>query len=97
MERITVKADPDLNAHTKNEFPAVVVIYTRDGHTLRQEMLQVPGSPNKPFSDEAVGEKLRRFGASALSPSRLQELQERLLQLDREPDMSKIGPLLRAE
>lgn len=97
MGRIRVMADPELNAHAKNEYPAVVVVATRDGQTLRREMLQVPGSPGNPRSDQALGDKLRRFGAWALSGERLATIEERRLHLEGVADMAEVGELLRGE
>jgi hypothetical protein len=74
-----------------------VTITARDGRSLRREALHVPGGPSNPISDAALGEKLRRFAGSALRPTQLSALEERVLHLERETDMAEVGELLRGE
>jgi 2-methylcitrate dehydratase len=97
MRRVALGADSALNAYAAADYPAAVTIHTRDGRALRREVLVAPGSPRHPLSDEALGEKLRRFAGSALPAGRLTALRERLLQLDAEADMARVADLLRAE
>ena len=97
MVRVSLLADPALNPYAETEYPAVVAIATRDGRTLRREMLHVPGGPSNPISDRALGEKLRRFAGPTFSPGQLAALEARLLNLEQEADMAEVGALLRGE
>jgi 2-methylcitrate dehydratase len=95
MRRVTMAADPRLNSHTRNGYPAAVTIRTRAGQTLHLDMLEVPGSPWNPLTDQQIGEKLRRFAPRTLPESSVATLERRLLQLDELPDVSELGPYLR--
>jgi 2-methylcitrate dehydratase len=97
MRRVSMLADPGLNAHAVTEYPATVTVTTRGGQMLHREMLKVPGSPTNPLSDEQLCQKLRRFAGTTFSTSRLDEIEQRLLNLDQEADMAEIGALLRGE
>jgi 2-methylcitrate dehydratase len=97
MGRVSLLGDPALNAYAETDYPVVATITTTAGQTSKQEVLQVPGGPNRPLSDQALGEKLRRFAGASLPAERLEALEARLLHLDQESNMAEVGALLRGE
>jgi 2-methylcitrate dehydratase len=91
MGRISLVADPALNAHAATTYPAVVTAFTRSGETHRVEMLRVPGSPLAPLTREQLRAKLARVSQARLPV----EVEDAFFGVREAADMRLVGKLLR--
>jgi 2-methylcitrate dehydratase len=71
MQRISIEADPSLNAYTPASFPCTLTLVTRDGSRRAIEMPYAPGHPRNPLSAADVEAK---FHASAEGLSEFQRI-----------------------
>jgi 2-methylcitrate dehydratase len=94
MGRVALGTDPRLNDHVGTGIPASVVVLTRSGRSLTHEVLAVPGSPDNPFSDEQIDQKLRRLAPASVPDSRLSQLSHAIRRLPELDDVARLGPAL---
>jgi len=97
MDRVTQTLDAGLTDLSGSSYPASVTVTTRDGQSYSSEVLKVPGSRDNPLSDEERTAKLRALASGRLSTARCDELADRLLRLDSEPDIADAIALLRED
>ena len=92
--KVTVRDDPELDARTPAERPAVVRVYLRDGRTL-EGAVQLPlGEPDmQPLSNDVLGEKFLKLASSSLGSDIAQSLLDMLWQIETIPDVRKLTAL----
>ena len=93
MARVDCERDPSLDAEYPARWPSTVEIELRDGRVLRTRIEDATGEPANPVPRAALIEKFRSLTADLLPAS--EELVTRILALDAEPDLRRIGELLR--
>lgn len=77
-------------------FPGGVRITTRDGRTLEADLPHQLGGPENPLAPDEVRAKFRENAALALSAESVEELEQALLALEEQPDLSAaLAPLTR--
>jgi 2-methylcitrate dehydratase PrpD len=89
-----VVADPELTAIYAERKPSEVTLYLRDGRTLRERVDYCRGEPENPLSPDTVIAKFRDVGGDRLGSTALDEIAARILHLEREPDLARLGQLL---
>ena len=94
MARVDCERDPSLDAAYPARWPSTVEIELHDGRLLRTRIEDATGEPANPVSRDALIGKFRSLAAPLLAGS--DELVERILALDHEPDLRRIGELLRS-
>ena len=71
-------------------------VQLRDGNSYREKVLHAKGSDNDPMTRGEVLQKFRLLASRVLSPSRVERLEDTLLNLERLDDARKIARLLKA-
>jgi 2-methylcitrate dehydratase PrpD len=69
-------------------------VQLRDGKSYREKVLHAKGSDKNPMTREEVLGKFRLLAARVLSSSRVAELEETLLNLEKLDDARKLAKLL---
>jgi 2-methylcitrate dehydratase PrpD len=82
MARVTVAEDPRCSAIFPNEFPAVLVATTHDGHELREEVLHLRGGPARPLTDAEIATKFSDNAGRVLPPASIDRLLETIEHLE---------------
>lgn len=78
-------------------FPGGVRIVTVDGRTLAADLEYQYGAPENPLPPELVREKYRGNASLALSEADVEQLEEAILTLESQPDLSLVlSPIARA-
>lgn len=94
IARIEAYVDADIDAMGPNaRHAARLIVVTRDGRDLRQEVLQRRGSPENPLTPEEVVHKFRSIAGARLARDqveRIAELTARLEQLESVRDLAVI-------
>ena len=94
IARIEAYVDADIDAMGPNaRHAARLIVVTRDGRDLRQEVLQRRGSPENPLTPEEVAHKFRSIAGARLARDRVEriaELTARLEQLETVRDLAVI-------
>lgn len=90
MARVDCVRDPSLDALYPARWPSTVEIELRDGRVLRARVDDATGEPRNPVSRDGLLEKFRSLAVDLVSD----ELAERLLAIDAEPDLRRVGELL---
>lgn len=94
-KKIEVLEDPELEALGDEERHGVVLeVKLKDGKSYRERVLHAKGSDKNPMTREEVLQKFRLLASRVLSKSRLEELEDTLLHLEKLKDARKIGRLL---
>ena len=69
-------------------------VQLKDGKIVREKVLHAKGSDKNPMTRDEVLQKFRLLVSRVLSPSRVEELEETLLHLERLKDARRLGELL---
>jgi 2-methylcitrate dehydratase PrpD len=92
VRRSKAYVDPEIEAMGPSARHAVrLAVVTRDGRTLRKEMMHSPGSPQHPLTPEQIVRKFTILARHALEPAQADRLATMTLELDR---LSDVGPLI---
>lgn len=89
-----VVADPELTAIYAERKPSDVTIFLRDGRTLHERVDYCRGEPENPPTPDAVLRKFNSVAGDRLGASVMDEIAARILHLEREPDLKRLGLLL---
>jgi len=89
MSRTDCYRSAALDADYPRRWPAEVEIHLRDGRTLKKRIEFATGEPENPVPRAALLRKFTQLSGDT------DGLADRLLNLDAEPDLSWLGPLLR--
>jgi 2-methylcitrate dehydratase PrpD len=93
--RVTARIDPEIDAMGPAfRHAARVAIRTRDGRTLRHEILNRRGSPENPLAYEDIEYKFRQVTASVLSRRHADRLVQLVAQLERLDDLHELISVL---
>jgi 2-methylcitrate dehydratase PrpD len=90
-----VIADPELTAIYAERKPCDVTIHLRDGRALRDRVDYCRGEPENPPEPKKVIAKFRANAGELVPAKRLDEIAERVLDLESERDLSPLLRLLR--
>ena len=94
-ERITLAEDPALSA-SENQRQAIVVVTTRDGNILREQVVSVRGTAENPMERAEVEEKCLGLIEPVTGPERAMELIERVWSLEKVKNIRDLRPLIAA-
>lgn len=92
IQKIEVKADPELNKRYPEGIPNRITITLKDGRAFTNEVIFPRGHARNPMTDQEVEAKFRALAAPLLSEETIAEIIDRCWNLDRQ---AHIGELLR--
>jgi 2-methylcitrate dehydratase PrpD len=91
----------ELDEHTdqfgKPGQPVAQVTVVANGETHTIEVIDWKGAPSNPYTLEEMNEKFRRYAAALLPTDRIEQIVERVQNLENERDVSELVRLLRVE
>lgn len=90
MERTTLLSDPELTAQYPSKWPARVEIFLEDGTLLTGFNEYPKGDPENPLTEEECIAKFHYLADPVLPSSRLTQIQENILILEKIKDVSLI-------
>jgi len=94
-KKIEVVEDPQLEAlGDEGRHGVILEVQTRDGKRYSAEVLHAKGSDKHPMTRAEVGEKFRLLASRALSPSRIEELEDTIQHLHKLEDARKLSEIL---
>ena len=93
--KMEVREDPELEAlGDEGRHGVKLDVQLRDGKIYSEKVLHAKGSDKHPMTRAEVLQKFRLLASRVLSPSRVDKLQETLLNLEKLDDARKLGKLL---
>ena len=93
--KMEVSEDPELEAlGDEGRHGVKLDVQLRDGKIYSEKVLHAKGSDKHPMTRAEVLQKFRLLASRVLSPSRVDKLQETLLNLEKLDDARKLGKLL---
>ena len=96
-KKIEVVEDPEFESlGDEGRHGVNLEVQLRDGRSYSAKVLHAKGSDKHPMSREEVLQKFRTLASRVLSRSRLDQLEDTLLNLEKLQDAKKIGKLLTA-
>lgn len=72
----------------------ILEVFLKDRRSYREKVLHAKGSDKNPMTRDEVVKKFRLLASHVLAPTKLEELEDTLLSLEKIKDASKIGNLL---
>ncbi len=94
-KKIEVLEDPAFEAlGDEGRHGITLEVQLRDATSYRETVHHAKGSDKNPMTQEEVLQKFRLLASRVLSPSRLEELEDTLLHLERLEDAKRLGELL---
>jgi 2-methylcitrate dehydratase PrpD len=90
LSRTEVRIDETM----KDEDEPAITLVTMDGRRFRECVEHPLGSPANPLSDDRVIGKFIDLAADILPPARISDIRDFVLDLDRQPDVSRLTSLL---
>src|SRR5438128_2962124 len=94
-KKIEVLEDPQFDAlGDEGRHGVELEVQLRDGKSYGERVLHAKGSDKHPMTRAEVLQKFRLLASRVLSPSRVDQLQETLLNLEKLDDARKLGKLL---
>ena len=97
MERVQCVTDPKLDALYPRHFPTWAEVRTKDGRTLRSELIYPKGDPENALSWEEMRDKFNTLSAPVIGSQRRQEIMESIDSLDQLDDVRQLATLLSTE
>jgi len=95
--RVSARIDPEIDAMgPAYRHAARITVRTRDGRTLRHEILNRRGSPENPLGREDIEYKFRQVTASVLSKRHIDRVVELVAQLEKLGDLQELIAILGA-
>jgi 2-methylcitrate dehydratase PrpD len=95
LRRVDWHVDPELEAAWKGgPRPETVHLYMKDGRKLTRRTDKSKGNPEVPMTDEEITEKFKDCASSCLPPRQVNELVERLWDLENVESVRDIAKLL---
>lgn len=92
--KVAVKEDPRYSAVTPAKRPARIIVKTTGGKVFEAEVERSSGGPDAPLPREKVIEKFRLLADPILSSERARTVVEKVMRLEREPDIRGLTELL---
>jgi 2-methylcitrate dehydratase PrpD len=96
IPRTVVHQDSDLYAKVTNSMPGRVIVRTKDGRELTDEVLYPKGNPSNPLTEDEFKSKFMDMAVRVLGDAQADELYRRARELDRVTDVSDLAPLFSA-
>jgi len=94
-DKIEVLEDPEFEALGDEGRHAVALeVQLQDGRSYSEKVLHAKGSDKHPMTRDEVLQKFRLLASRVLSRSRVEQLEDTLLNLEKLPDARKIAKLL---
>jgi len=93
LTRTVVHQDTELFERAKGSMPGRVVVRTRDGRELTDEVLHPSGSPGNPLSEDEFKAKYMDMAERVLGHDQADELYQRALGLRSVSDVADLAPL----
>lgn len=94
-KKIAVIEDPEFEAMgDEGRHGVILEVFLKDRRSYREKVLHAKGSDKNPMTREEVVKKFRLLASRVLAPTKLEELEDTLLSLEKIKDASKIGNLL---
>jgi 2-methylcitrate dehydratase PrpD len=93
MARTDCYRDPSLDQDFPRRWPAAAEIHLRDGRVLCQRIEFATGEPENPVPRAALVEKFVSLAEASVADAR--GLAQRILDVEREPDLRGLGAALR--
>lgn len=87
--------DPDLDAQYPDHWPASVEVTLRDGRRVASRIDDPTGEPSNPIALPKLVGKFQDLSGRVLPPENAAELRDLILAIDEQPDLGRIGALLR--
>jgi 2-methylcitrate dehydratase PrpD len=95
LRRVDWHIDPELEAAWKGgPRPETVHLYLKDGRKLTRRTDKSKGNPEFPLSDDEISQKFRDCASTCLPARQVEELLQRLWDLENVKSMGEIAPLL---
>jgi len=95
--KVVVKEDAQYSAMTPAKRPARIIVKITGGKILRAEVEQSSGGPDAPVPREKVIEKFQVLADPILGSERARAVVEKVMHLEREPDVRDLTNLLTPE
>ncbi len=89
-----VIADPEFTAIYAECKPSDVTLYLRDGRALRERVDYCRGEPENPPTVDIVMKKFKTLTGDVIDASIMEEIADRILAIEREPDLSRLRRLV---
>ena len=96
-QRITVREDPDLNAHVPRLKPARVTVTFSDGRQVTRLRESARGDYQDPYGEGEVRSKFRELAGLVLSPAGVARVEELVDRLDSLPRLAELVEPLRED
>jgi 2-methylcitrate dehydratase PrpD len=97
-KRIEVIEEPEFEAlGDEGRHGVILEVHLKGGRSYREKVFHAKGSDKNPMTREEVLQKFRLLASRVLSPPRLQELEDTVLDLDQLGDTRRLGELLSPE
>jgi 2-methylcitrate dehydratase PrpD len=94
--RVTVREDPELNAHVPRLKPARVTVTFTDGRQVTRLRESARGDFQDPYREDEIRAKFRELAGVALSPGAVARVEELVDRLDELPHLSELVAALSA-
>ena len=95
QDRVEMILDPELDAMAPKHLPARVVIVTRDGRTLSEQVVAAKGDPDNPLTDDETAEKFRKLSAGILTDAAIDDVIGIVGRLEQVDDLRELTTALR--
>jgi 2-methylcitrate dehydratase PrpD len=95
MARTDCYRDPSLDAPYPRQWPAAAEIHLRDGRVLSTRVEFATGEPENPVRRDALIDKFVSLTSDILAEPHAAA--ERILAIDSEPDLSRVGAIVRGQ
>ena len=95
--KVVVREDPQYSAMTPAKRPARMIVKVTEGKILQAEVERSSGGPEAPIPRERVIEKFRLLADPILGSERARAVVEKVMYLEKEPDIRGLTKLLTSE
>ncbi len=97
LQKVEVVADPDVERAFPTLQRVVVIVTTRDGRRLTQDLDFPKGDPRNPLTDVEIEEKFAALADGVLTPAAQKKLKEAIWSLERIGSVSELMRLMTAD
>jgi 2-methylcitrate dehydratase len=97
VQKIEVKADPELNKLYPEGIPNRITIRLKNSRTISKEVVFPRGHARNPMTDQEVEAKFRSLAEPMLVNSKISQIIDRCWNLDKQSDIGELLGLLKVE
>lgn len=90
MQKVVCVRDPVLNDNFPAQWPARVIIETRDGSTLKKDLTFPKGDPENPLSWDELIDKFKALASEVMPDSKCGEIVEMVRDIDKENNLAVV-------